>query len=83
MVSLRLALWILLSVCLLAVALVLIVVSRSVPALDHGWVNAFVILAGWLGCIVSLGRSLIPDPASDAVAIHRRVTGSALHAHRR
>ena len=76
MASLRFLVWLLLTPPPFGGALFAFALSRSMPALDYGWVNGILLLAVWGGIVSGLRRSLFDDwsarggssPASGRIA---------------
>lgn len=78
MSTFRFAVWVALSACLLAIALVLVAVTRSIASLDHGWLNALVILAVWSGVAMALKNVLGSDAGQDSATLRHRAMASTL-----
>lgn len=67
MVSLRYLVWLLISILTFCLALVVFVVSRQIPSLDHGWVNGVLVFGIWLGTVAGFKRTLMDDWSSRSI----------------
>jgi hypothetical protein len=66
------------------VALIALAISRQIPALDFGWLNAAFMLIVWIGVTSSLKQILVDDAAPTVRdAVSRRMAVSTLEYRRR
>ena len=83
MVSLRFLIWLALSAVAFCVGLVLLAITRQIPSLDHGWINAMLILGVWCSVVAGLKQMLLDGAVGEEVSLQRRVAASTLEYRRR